>query len=287
MNPVIKKSNRNEYVLTQDGIWVRNFCEDGAPYMDINRLTRPEEYPEILANELEQVKKKNTNIDTEDIIRPKIVIVSDGYQFKSKHKILSSLGPDITIICVNGALAEWELVGDDCPAEDKRAISFYVVNNPFKECEGYLPKKKKYYPRCIASARTNYKFLNSYKGNKYIYSPVNDQYYSGPNFNSQYKIDDYRNPICSAIGLAYRFGVEKLLLFCCDDSFQDSRPSAIELDKNIWCYPQQLVSQRIIDANLYWLNRKNISIGNHSSGLKLENARYINEKEIISFFKDE
>jgi hypothetical protein len=55
----------------------------------------------------------------------------------------------------------------------------------------------------------------------------------------------------------------------------------------LWTYPQQLISERIIDSNLFWLKQAKIDVAYHSDGPKLKNATYIKEDEIIAFFERE
>jgi len=282
-----KHKNKNNYILTEDKIWVRDFTKNNTPFMDVNHITEKKDFPLFLHNELENFSGKPGNIDTEHTLHPKIAIVSNGYKFNEKQFLLSGLPNDVTILGTNRSLANWKLVGADCPDEKKRAMSYYVVNNPYPEARSCLPTKHRYYPKCIASTRTDITFLKEYRGIKYLYVPVPEEYYSGPSYGFQYKIDDYRNPICASIGLAYRFGVQKLLLFCCDDSFAEERPSSEKLENGLWCYPQQKVSNRIIDCNLRWLKNQDVKIGNHSSGINLDNATYINTEEVIDFFEDD
>jgi hypothetical protein len=269
-----KHSNKNEYLLTES-LWVRNFTKDAVPLIDINRLNSMEDYRLFHENELENFKKRYTKIDSENISRKKIVIISDGFKFDERHLAVDNLPKDITIIATNGALRKWK---------SKKPVSFYVVNNPFEECTNFLPDVKNV-PRCIASTRTNPRFLTAYKGIIHVYSPVSDDKYAGPKFNPQFRIDDYRSPICAAIGLAYRFGVERLLLLCCDDSFEEYRPASVGLNNGLFCYPQHILSQKVIDANLYWLSQTGAEISNYSSGIDLVNAKYIQEGEVENFFE--
>ena len=148
----------------------------------------------------------------------------------------------------------------------------------------------KYYPTCIASSRTCHDFLARYEGNAYLYEPTPQEGF-GHKKSALYYIDDYRNPVCAAIGMTYKLGVSKLMLFCCDDSFEEERDAAMQLDNNLWIYPQHLKSHKIIDSNLYWLtNQKNheVDVCDFSSGSKYVNAQYINsEEQIINFFNDD
>jgi hypothetical protein len=276
---VRKHSNKNEYLLSA-GVWVRNFHNKAVPPVDINGLNSMGDYHLFHQNEMENYRKKYTKVDAENIVRKYAVIVSDGFRFEEKHKLLINLPKEVTIITVNGALKKWKLLSDN------KTASFYVVNNPYNECLNFLPNNR-HYPRCVASTRTNPEFLAAYRGIIHTYCPVPDNRYSGPNFSPQFRIDDYRNPVCAAIGLCYQFGVEKLVLFCCDDSFETERQASVQLPCGLWTYPQQVLSQKIIDANLYWLSKTGIEIANCSSGIDLVNAKYIREEEIKDFFAEQ
>lgn len=273
-----KHSNKNKYLSTDSGIWVRDFCASAKRYEDINHLILQKDFSILLNNELENRKGRYSNIDNENIVMHNIVIVSDGYDFEDKQEILANLPDDVFIIGTNKALKRWSLMG-------RKTMNYYVVNNPYVDSMSFLPEK--YFPKCISSTRTYFEFLKKYRGIKYTYFPVSEECYSGLNIDSSYKIDDYRNPICAAIGLAYKFGVQKLVLFCCDTSFEDNRPGAEKLENGLWIYPQQKVSHELIDANLYWLSTQNVKICEHTNGYKFNNATYIKEENIIGFFKDD
>ena len=282
----IKKDEKtkNEYILA-DGVWVRNYDKYGTKPLSITKLIDKSDYQPLLKNETKNRAKNLRKIDEENIFFPKIIIVSDGYDFEQKHKMLKNVPKDVAIFAVNGSLAKWKLFTED----EKRFINFYIINNPYSDAVRYLPKRHRYYPSCLTSIRTNYEFVERYSGNIYTYEPVQEDGF-GKSSNAKYCIDDYRNPICAAIGAAYRFGVQKLMLFCCDDSFQEQRAGAIQLENKLWTYPQQQVSHNIIDANLYWLRQQedvDINVADFSSGAKYTNAAYIkNEEEFIDFFKE-
>ena len=273
-----RKYLENEYIKADD-VWVRNFCKDCKP-VGLTNLYRPDDYGFIASNE--QSNSYLANIAEEKIKFKKVIIISDGYNFNKRHLLLEKFPNDICILAVNRALALWGLVG-------KKSINAYVVNNPYTECLNFVPKNK-YYPICIASYRTNRAFIKSYKNNVYAYCPTADHRF-GLEHHEKYSIDDYRSPICAAIGLSYQFGVEKLMLMCCDDSFKDKRDFAVQLENNLWTYPQNLKLKNIIDANLYWLGHqtdKEVSIADWSDAGYYANATYINgEKEALDFFIDE
>lgn len=259
---------------------MRNFATPTVPFVDINETIEAKDHFLFLQNEVQNGFSRYQWIDSEQLYHPDIVIVSDGYNFKEKHKVLSQLPKNITILGVNGALAKWE--------NASRSINYYVVNNPYSECMRYLPRKVKVLPKCIASPRTNHEFLNNYRGTKMRYYPVNEQSYTTLGTKEvQWQIDDYRNPVCAAIGLAYRLRAERLLLLCCDDSFKEERAGAVKLENGLWMYPQHEVAHGLIDGNLYWLRsqpHQEVLTGDCSSGPNYTNASYIEEDKILSFF---
>jgi len=283
----IKKTLNNEYLLTPSKVWVRNFAKPKVSFVDINRhLYSNTDYQLYMENESFSHQEKYLRIDNEDVTLEKIAIISDGYGFEEKQKILAKIDKTVAIIAVNGGLAKWNLTSKTTPTDQRRRINFYLTNNPYRESLSDLPKER-FFPRCIASSRTYPDFLSKYKGDIFTYIPTNTQNYAGNRIQPSYKIDDYRNPVCASIGLAYRFGVRKLLLFCCDASFDDYRPASIKLDNGLYAYEQQLMSQHIIDGNLHWLKQEGVEIADHSSGTNYNNAVYINEDRIVSFFEEE
>jgi len=243
-----------------------------------------DDYQVVMKNEV-----KNSSITTVCGVPVKlqdIAVVSDGYAFKTRHTILSKL-PHVAVLAVNGALRKWTLMTEEPP----KSINAYIINNPYEECLSCLPSKDDgYYPVCVASSRTNYQFVEKYQGDLYMYLPTPELNF-GMDKKAQYHIDDYRNPICAAIGLAYRFGVRRLMLLCCDDSFAKKRDFAVELENDLWTYPHHLRSQEIIDANLYWLTHQEeveVKAADFSDGMKYTNALYIaSEEEAIDFFTDQ
>jgi hypothetical protein len=277
-----KHANKNEYIRAGN-IWVRNFAKKSVKPFSVDHMFEKSDYERLIANET-----KNDNqarISDEPIILPNIVIVSDGYNFKTRHKLLTKMPSYVSVLAVNRALKNWTLFSTD--ESQRKTINAYVVNNPYEECLSCLPSQ--YYPVCVASSRTNYKFLEKYKGNMYLYEPTPENKF-GLKKPQQYHIDDYRNPICAAIGLAYQFKVERLMLMCCDDSFDKEQDFSVQLKNELWTYPQHLRSQEIIDANLYWLTHQeehDVQVSDWSDGAEYTNASYIsNEEEAIDFFKD-
>jgi len=273
----IKKHFTNEYILG-GGIWVRNFTKDNNTPITVSHLYDQKDYGLIVRNE--QVNSIRPKIADEGISFSKIVIVSDGYSFAKRHEIITQMPSDVCVLAINGSLKDWKLTG-------KKSINAYVVNNPYHECSNFLPKQNGYYPICVSSIRTNYNFTQSYKNDVYVYYPTPDESF-GAEYSEKYFIDDYRNPVCAAIGLAYQFGVDKLMLMCCDESFEKERDYAVRLENGLWTYPQHIRSKEIIDANLYWLTHqkdKEVNVVDFSDAGDYFNASYINsEMDALNFF---
>lgn len=266
-------SNKNSYVL-YNKTWVRDFTKSIQP-RDINNFLSSSDYDIIIKNEMKNASYNLASIDAETISYSKIIIVSDGYQFQKKQEILAKIPQDVIIIGVNRSLAKWD---------KKRRLDWYLVNNPYSECMTYFPKNG-YYPRCIASIRTNPDFVEKYAGRSvvYRYQPVIDDKFNSNLFGKPlYYLDDYRNPICAAMSLAYHWKVDKLALFCCDDFFNEERPGSVKVN-DLWMYPQHQISHDLIDGNAFWFAKNDIEIINYSN-YDYKNIRKVQEDELISFF---
>jgi hypothetical protein len=164
-------------------------------------------------------------------------------------------------------------------------MTFYLANNPYGECLGYLPKRHAYYPNLIASTKTNPAFLKAYRSQPYFYMATKDTNYSGVGHEGCMSLDDYRNPVCAAISLAWKRGVKRLALLCCDEAFEEDRPNSVRMENGLYQYPQQIMCQKIIDSQLYWLRKAGVEVADCSSGIKYENADYIDFDGLPSFFK--
>ena len=278
----IKKYKKNEYILSKDGVWVRNLCSSEKNF-DINNFYEKEKQI-CLTNEFENIKKSLNNINLNNNV-PDIVICSDGFGWKEKQFILSKIpNSRVKIIGTNGSLREWLMVGS--LSDTKRVMNHYLINNPYEEALSYLPTNHSYYPSLISSIRTNYNFINSYRNSDvYWYTPPREDNYSIPKNKIQNSLDDYRNSICAAVSFAYKIGAKKIFLLCCDESFKDHRSASIKMENGLYQYEQQIMSQNILDKQFYWLKKNNVEIFDCSSGIKYENATYIKEEELISFFQ--
>lgn len=277
----IKKFKKNEYIQT-DGMWVRNLCLKNSPHIDINDLTSKEKNL-LLNNEL--INLKFPKLDLDDFFYPYVVICSDGYDWDAKQEILSYFDYEkVKILTTNQSLARWKMVGS--LSEIHRIINFYIVNNPYEDCIRYLPRNHTYFPNVLASTKTNPTFLSYYRGEIYFYKSASGIDYSGPPIDVSTTLDDYRNPICAAISFAWKLRSSKILLFCCDESFEDERPGAVKMDNGLYQYPQQILSQKIIDKQLFWLKMAGVEIFDFSKGIKYENAQYISDEEQLKSIFD-
>jgi hypothetical protein len=92
------------------------------------------------------------------------------------------------------------------------------------------------------------------------------------------------NPVCASIVLAYKFGVKRLMLFCCDGAFAEERPGAEKLPNGKWIYPQQRMGHSVVDGTLHWYAQQKVKLRDHSSGPEYNDTHYISEDEVVGFF---
>jgi len=267
---IIKKNkNKNQYIL-DNNIYIRDFTNDGILPIDLNEMSNDKDKDLFLENELDNLSKRIPEFDFNKSY-DSIVIINSGYDFSNLQFILNEIPKNVCILGVNYSLKNWKLINKI--SNSSRAINYYIVNNPYDDCVDYIPHLHNYYPQCICSTRTNINFINLYKGNKNLYCPTSNEYYSGVSKNLfENKIDDYRNPICASLHIAYKLKANKIFLFCCDDSFDKEKPGSVKLENNLFCYPQQIFSNKIIGNMCYWLKNKKIEIYNYSNGGIINNT---------------
>lgn len=270
-----KKTKNNDFVKTPNyNIWIRNFCNLSSSCIDINNTIKESEYFLFLKNEFQNNLKRYQWIDA-DVNFNTAVIVSDGYNFDESHLLLERQ-KDVCLFGVNGSLKKWK--------NDQISLNYYVVNNPYEECLKFMPNSRRSLPKCIASNRTYPEFLDQYNGIKYRYSPANEE---GIQFNkpseTYFQIDDYRNPICASVQLAYRFGCEKILLLCCDDSFKENKPGSVLLENGFYTYPQQNIATEVIDYCLHWFVKSGGTARHNSINKKMENSEYIEKEDLKKY----
>jgi hypothetical protein len=272
----IKKIKNNQYIKAESSdYWIRNYT-NSSYYLDVNNKLSQNDYFLLMQNEFWNNKKRYPWIDFESPTYDCVVIVSDGYDLEKIYPLIEDVSSkNICFLGVNGVLKKWRC---------KKSLNYYVVNNPYDQCISFLPSGSSL-PRCIASNRTNYVFLQNYRGIVYRYFPVCEENFTFTKSSENlYQIDDYRNPICASIGLAYRFKASRILLLCCDDVFEENKPSSIPVEPGLFCYEQQNLAIDIIDAYLYWLRNK-ISVKYHCRWKKIKNAEYIDFESILNYIK--
>jgi hypothetical protein len=260
---------------------VRNPFVD-AEAVDINSMGG-HEIKEFLENETKNMHVSGLQLDNlSRVSMENVVICSDGFGWQERQLALGKLDKRIRIVGVNGSLAKWRMVGDK--AEVKKSMAFYLVNNPYSECMGYLPRTHRYYPNLVASTKTFPEFVKQYGSEPFFYKATKDLNYSGASADVSLSLDDYRNPVCAAISFALKLGARRIVLFCCDESFGEDRPNAVKMKNGLYQYPTQIMCQKVIDKQLYWVRKAGIRVADCSSGIDYENAEYIDTDGLESFF---
>lgn len=277
----IKKHKRNEFILAED-VWVRNpYCSSEA--IDINNMSK-NDISLFMKNEVENYKVKSLvseNLSGSSV--KNFIICSDGNGWKERQNILASIpSKKALIIGINGSLAKWGMVGNISGL--KRVMFAYLVNNPYPECVSFLPSSHRYYPPLVSSTRTHPEFLRKYLEKPKFYTPTKDLNYSGISREGCLVLDDYRNPLCAAISYCIKMGAAKIALFCCDEAFCDQRPGSVRMANGLFQYPQQIKSQKIVDAQFHWMRRAGVEAADCSSGIEYSNAEYINPENLSNFF---
>lgn len=270
---MIKKKHKTEYYHAGNNLWVRDFTKESLLQIDINDLITIPDMQLMIENELQNKISIIQTIESELLEWPMVVIVSDGFNFVAKQRLLDRLPTDAVIVGVNNIMNLWNT---------PKRPNFYVINSPYPEATRWLPSRPQPRPRVIASQRTNPEFLKKYSGIIYKYTPTPSEKFSIKP-ETEWLVDDYRNPICAAISIAFKFKVKKLLLLCCDGSFRDKKEGAEKLPNGLWTYPQQNTANYLVDGCLYWLKKQGIEVRNHSSGPEYKYAPYINESDIPKF----
>lgn len=276
-----KHPNGNEYIMTRAGVWVRNFARP-APPVDINAFTSVEDRARLIENQIVNDSSVKMQFDPEEEYHPNVCIVSDGHDFRKKRHLLAALPENVVIIGTNRSLVNWDV-------DSNREMDFFVVNNPYEQCMAYLPQHR-YYPKCIASVRTYPDFLVRYRGPKMKYYPTYEENFRQRDVDAACHVDDYRNPICAALGIAHRMRAVRVLLFCCDDAFAEPRPAAEQLPNGLWMYPQHRTAHDTVEGYMHWYAsqpHRRVRLGNHSSGPEYSRAGYIQEDRLNAFFTQE
>jgi hypothetical protein len=266
----------NQYSLTENKkIWIRNFGIRHASPLDINNLYSEQEINFIINNELINNYHKNSFYEAEDLSDKNVFIISDGYGFEKTKEILETTEiKNQYIILTNSALRFWDI---------KRYLpSLYVVNNPFKESLAYL--NKRIFPRLLASTKTYPEFFKYYNFNAglYLYHSTPQLNYKAP-IKTDYSnyLDDYRNPICAALVNCYYGNAKNIFLMSCSEGYKENKNGSI-LKNEVYQYPQQILADQIVDANIFWIKKNNPEINVNYFGINksFKFARYIIEDEL-------
>lgn len=265
--------NKNEYFLTDDKIWVRNFAKSNAKPIDINNFYSESEIKILLENELRNQEIKTFDFSSEVKENKKILIISDGYGFENSFNWIDKVPSDVKIIANYGACRRWN---------SKRLPNYMVMNNPFEDALIYLPEKV--FPILLTSSRTNHNFIKRYINAIIKYYPTPDVNYESPaSHDSSVHIDEYRSSLAASIAIAYKMGCEKLCIAYPINAYDKERPGTEKIeDTELFFYPQQRIARNIIDANIFWYKLAKNKINICYTGIKnsLQFANYI-EPDII------
>ena len=270
--------NKNEYFLTDDKIWVRNFAKNNAKPIDINNFYSESEIKTLLDNEIKNQELQTFDFSSELKESKKILIISDGYGFENAAEWLNNIPNDVKIIANYGACRYWD---------SKRLPNYMIMNNPFEDALIYLPEKV--FPVLLASSRVNNNFVKRYINAIIKYYPTPDINYESPSsHNNAVHIDEYRSSIAASISIAYKMKCEKLCIAYPINAYEKERPGTEKIeDTEMFFYPQQKIARNIIDANIFWYkfakNKSNICY----TGIKnsLQFANYIEPDMIRKIYE--
>lgn len=254
---VKKHKNRNEY-LKVENYWVRNFGKEDVDKRDLNILYDEKEYKQIIANEINNNNLEHTNVASENFVFDNMIIVSDGYNFEQHKESIPNLPENTCIITVNQAFRLWQ---------STVYPEYYLICNTSESAMSVLPTK--IFPKLFASKRTYSTFVKRYKNIIYFYDPVPDFTYQSPyTKESELLIDDYRNPICACLGLAYSLRVSRIFLAYCSHAYKEHRDGTELLEEGIYQYPQQKLADKIVDGNLFWYSVNMPSVEIFHTGIR-------------------
>ena len=262
--------SRNEYINVGP-YWIRNFAKLSVNPVDINNLYEEDEIKTLIENEIANSKLNSPNLLEENFKFRNVLIISDGYGFEDHKEVLDGVGDDLCVICIRNAARYWQAY---------KFPDFLLVQNPFDNVFSQMPEKN--YPKLIASRRAKTQFMISYKNISYLYDPVCELRYQSPYAKaSKLFIDEYRNPICAAIGCAHHFGAKNIFMAYCSDAYKEQRPGAEEISEGLFAYPQQILANKIINANLFWQKFSDLSCQIYYTGVKnsFTFAKYLQKED--------
>jgi hypothetical protein len=269
---IIKRhKNRNEYFKV-DNYWVRNFGKEHVEIRDLNNFYEDTEYKQLISNEVNNAKLDFANISSENFTFENIVVVSDGFNFDEHQETIVELPTGTCIITVNQALRLWK---------SSAYPEYYLICNTSDSAMSVLPNK--IFPKLFASRRTYGNFVKRYKNIGYFYDPVPDFTYQSPfSKESALLIDDYRNPICAALGIAFNLRVSRIFLAYCSHAYKEHRDGTQKIGEGIFQYPQQKLADKIVDANIFWYSVNMPEVEIYHTGIinSFRYAKYL-EKDLF------
>lgn len=273
----------NQYALTDDKkIWVRDFGINHASALDLNNLYLEHEISTIINNEIINSYHKNSTYEPENLFDKTVFIVSDGFEFEKTLDLINYVNiRNPYIILTNNSLKLWN--------KNKYLPSLFVINNPYKDCLSSI--NKRIFPRLLASTKTYPEFFKNYNygAGLYVYHSTPHKNYQAPIKNDYSKhIDDYRNPICAALINCYYGNAKNIYLMSCSDGYKENKNGAI-LKNNMYQYPQQILADEIINANIFWFmkNKPETKIKYFGIDKSFYYASYINEEEFKEDFHEQ
>lgn len=270
-----KTSDRAKYVLSGDAGWVRDFT--GNHGVILSDVYDTNSVRVAVANESANRTYNLPMIDRESIVSPHVVVVSDGTDLQAVLPLVNVFSKQKTLIVgVNNSLSSQEFFPH-----------YYISNHQGEESLSLIPKQR-VLPNLIASCRANSSFVRKYRqrgGVAFIYVPTPSRQFSSNLFKSNFTIDDYRNPICAAINLAYRWNAIKLTLLAPHDFYAESKAGTQKIRNGVNIYPQQKTAHNYVDGCLYWLREHGCETTAVTSGLSFSNANTLTPSEAEEFFK--
>ena len=95
-------------------------------------------------------------------------------------------------------------------------------------------------------------------------------------------IDDYRNPICAALGIAFNLRVSRIFLAYCSHAYKEHRDGTQKIGEGIFQYPQQKLADKIVDANIFWYSVNMPEVEIYHTGIinSFRYAKYL-EKDLF------
>jgi hypothetical protein len=266
-------SDKSQYFVTNNQKLIRNFINQNHGY-DLNNLYSAQDIKSVIINE-GSIKTMNlSGIDKENKFSATVAIVSDGFDIAKCENLINNLGRlGITVIGTNG-----------CMTCKSRVIPSVYLFNSVDNVSSWFPNTLQVLPPCIVSVRSNPEFVKKYRSrNKlmYTYVPTPNKNFGSNYFNSFYTVDDYRNPICAGINLAFRWQASRIILIAPHDLFSEERPGTKKIAQNIHIYPQQELAHSFIDGSLYWIKEAGIETWVISSGPKFEFATNFEPEQVI------